>query len=67
MQEIIRYYPSIVLDILYCYSFSESMDENPHKQEPRQQNHPPYVQSLMYLLQGPHFYKPSKAAILIIV
>lgn len=55
MQEIIRYYPSIVLDILYCYSFSESMDENPHKQEPRQQNHPPYVQSLMYLLQGPQF------------
>lgn len=47
MQEIIRYYPILVLDILYCYSFSQSMDENPHKQEQGQLNHPLCAQSLV--------------------
>lgn len=53
MQEIIRYYPTLVLDILYCSSFSELVDENPHKQEQGQQNHPRCARSLAYLLQGP--------------
>lgn len=53
MQEIIRYYPILVLDILYCYSFSDSVDENPHKQEQGQQNHPLCARSLHTCCKGP--------------
>lgn len=56
MQEIIRYYPILVLDILYCYSLSESVDENPQKREQGQQNRSLCAHSLAYLLQGPPNY-----------
>lgn len=63
MQEIIRYYPVLAGDILYCYS--ESADEKPHKHKQGQQNSSS-LSTFSFILAARFFYKFSEAAILVI-